>query len=108
MGLAEQMEAKLRARFLPSYCKLVNESQQHQSGKRNAEAETHFKLIMVSSHFIGLKLVHRHQKVYDVLAGFMSGSLHALSLHLFTPAEWTQSVSASPACAHSANDEISE
>ena len=30
----------------------------------------------------------RHQNVYEILADELSGSVHALALHLYTPGEW--------------------
>ena len=107
MNLAKQLEERLRTHFLPSYFQLINESGKHQSGKDNPQAETHFKLIMVSSHFKGLSLLSRHRQVYTLLDNFLAGHLHALALHLFAPDEDRGDVTTSPPCA-SGTDALKE
>jgi len=76
---------------------LVNESNQH-SGPR--DAETHFKLTCVAHEFEGLSRVKRHQLVYSILSNQLNAGVHALALHLFSPAEWLDSnqVPDSPNC----------
>lgn len=64
-------------------------------------AETHFKVIAVSSMFENLNRVARHRLLNSLLQDEFDSGLHALSLHLFTPDEWarkTADVPASPAC----------
>lgn len=76
---------------------VVNESHQHGVPPGS---ETHFKLVLVSPVFTGLRPVARHQKIYALLADEMPKGLHAIALHTYTPDEW-QAVAAapdSPAC----------
>lgn len=89
--------------FAPSYLQLENESHQH-SGYVEGK-ESHFKLTLVSEQFSGLRLLQRHQQVYASVAALLTsggGSVHALALHTYTPAEWQQ-VQQSPSSPHCAS-----
>lgn len=90
------IHGKVAAAVKPAHLELINESHLH-AGPRT---DSHFKLIAVSASFEGLNKVKRHQLVYRLLAEDLAGPVHALALHLYTPAEWeTQAVPASPLCA---------
>lgn len=94
MSIEEGIRQKL-ATMEPSYLELVNESHMHAA---QAQA-SHFKLILVSTHFDGLRTVARHQTIYRLLAEELQGPVHALAMHLFTPEEWHKSqVPNSPNC----------
>ena len=95
MSRQQHIEKCLRSSFAPLHLEVLNESHKHGAGQ-----ETHFKLVVVSADFNGLRPVARHQKVYALLADEMKQGLHALALHLFTPEEWAEAGLApdSPAC----------
>lgn len=98
MSVAAAIEEKLRSAFAVDWLELDNESDQH-SGPPGRES--HFRLVLVSGDFAGQRPVRRHQAVYAALAQELDGPVHALSMHLFTPEEWTQrgeQAAASPAC----------
>lgn len=84
----------------PLHLSLDNESHQHAhfvEGK-----ESHFKLIIVSEAFAGLRLAARHQKIYQAVAPYLTangGTLHALAIHAYTPDEWQGQNPQSPLCA---------
>ena len=64
-------------------------------------AETHFKVVAVSTEFEHLNRVDRHRMINTLFADEFIAGLHALSLHLYTPTEWVQASSKvlpSPAC----------
>lgn len=88
---------KLKQKFAPSLLELFNESHMHSVP---LNSETHFKLVMVTENFLGLRPVQRHQSVYTELAEELAGGVHALALHLYTPEEWAQQqkVPDSPNC----------
>jgi len=50
----------------------------------------HFEAIVVSPQFEGRSLVQQHQLVYGTLGERMGGEIHALALHTYTPADWSQ------------------
>jgi BolA protein len=90
------IRGKVSAAFQPVYLELINESHMH-AGPRT---DSHFKLVAVATAFEGLNKVKRHQLVYRLLGSELAGPVHALALHLYTPAEWeNQAVPASPLCA---------
>jgi BolA protein len=75
-----------------------NESNQHSVPKGS---ESHFKVIAVSKKFEDLRPVARHRQINQLVADEFSSGLHALSLHLYTPSEWQEkktSTPASPVC----------
>lgn len=64
-------------------------------------AETHFKIIAVSSRFNDMNRVARHRMVNACVSQEFSSGMHALSLHLYTPDEWKKhavTVLDSPKC----------
>ena len=91
-----QLQHLLQQQLHPVYMELVDQSHQH-SGNRQ---ETHFKLILVSNTFSGLRLVQRHQRIYQLAKELMGNPIHALTMHLFTVAEWQANalVPAAPSC----------
>jgi BolA protein len=95
MSRQQLIESRLREAFPLQHLELLNESHMHSAGQ-----DTHFKLVVVSEAFAGLRPVARHQKVYALLQDEMSRGLHALALHLYSPEEWAVTAAApdSPAC----------
>lgn len=97
MTVAATIEQRVRESFAVEFFDLLNESQQH----AGPATDSHFKLTIISQEFEGQRLVKRHQRIYELMRDLMQGPVHALSLHLFTPAEWEakeQEVADSPSC----------
>jgi len=88
---------KLSQSFTPTHLQVVNESHMHSVP---FGSETHFKVVIAADNFVGKRQVQRHQAIYACLADELSGGVHALALHTFSPAEWLASgqVPASPNC----------
>lgn len=98
MSVQQDMARQLAAAFAPSHLEIVNESHQHSVP---ANSETHFKVVLVSDQFQGLRKVARHQQVYGVVSELLAGPVHALALHTYTADEWQARQEAapdSPAC----------
>lgn len=95
MSRQQLIESRLREALPLQHLDVVNESHRHSAGQ-----DTHFKLVVVSEAFVGLRAVARHQKIYALLQDEMSRGLHALALHLYSPEEWaaTAATPDSPAC----------
>lgn len=51
----------------------------------------HFNAVIVSSAFVGKRLIQRHQIVYAALGERMREEIHALSMKTHTPEEFLQS-----------------
>ncbi|MCD1124486.1 BolA/IbaG family iron-sulfur metabolism protein [Jinshanibacter sp. LJY008] len=82
----------------PVFIGVVNESDQHNVP---AGSESHFKVVIASSHFEGQRLLARHRIIYQLLEQEMQQPIHALALHTYTPDEWQKqqdSVPDSPEC----------
>lgn len=98
MSLEQQLIERLQ-QLSPSHLEVVNESSGH--GGYFPGKESHFKVIVVSESFEGLRLVQRHQKIYAVARDLLSpGKIHALAIHAFLPEEWQGQDTSSPNCAH--------
>ncbi|MET4876066.1 transcriptional regulator BolA [Morganella morganii] len=96
--MQQRIEEKLNHALAPHYIDVVNESGQHNVP---AGSETHFKVVVVSETFTGMRPVARHRHMYTLLADELAGGVHALALHTYTPDEWNHSqggVNPSPRC----------
>lgn len=98
MSLEQQLIERLQV-LSPSELQVVNESAGH--GGYFPGKESHFKVLIVSDAFRGLRLVQRHQKVYTAVGDLLgTGHIHALAIHAFVAEEWQGQDPASPECAH--------
>jgi len=97
MSIEKSITEKLIASLSPLHLEVINESHNHHVPPNS---ETHFKVIICSEHFEGKRLLARHRAVNEILAEAFSQGLHALSMHTFSPAEWTleTAVPVSPQC----------
>ncbi len=91
------LKERLQDALAPSYLAVTNESFMHNVP---ANAETHFKVVVVSSAFDNCRKVARHQRIYGLVDDLLAGELHALALHTYTPEEWQAAEGApdSPIC----------
>ncbi len=94
MSLQQQIQHKLSAAFAPVHVEVINESHKH-SGP--PDAESHFKVVLVSQAFSAKRPVARHQMIYQLLAAELQGPVHALALHTYTEAEWRARAAPAPA-----------
>lgn len=97
MTIQAAITRKLEEHFSPVHLQVTNESHMHNVPPGS---ESHFKVVLAANAFEGLRQVQRHQQVYKVLSEEMSGKIHALALHTYSPAEWqaTGQAPASPPC----------
>lgn len=103
MTLEQQLIQRLQD-LSPTHLEVVNESSGH--GGYFPGKESHFKVILVSDQFEGLRLVQRHQKIYAAAGDLLAPSrIHALAIHAFVPSEWQGQATPSPDCAHAPKSE---
>ena len=76
----------LSSALLPVLLNIEDESGNH----RRPGVETHFRVVAVSDKFQPLSRIARHRLVNALVEDEFKTGLHALSLHLYTPDEWTQ------------------
>ena len=103
MTLEQQLIQRLQD-LSPTHLEVINESSGH--GGYFPGKESHFKVIVVSDQFEGLRLVQRHQKIYAAAGDLLAPSrIHALAIHAFVPSEWQGQATPSPDCAHAPKSE---
>jgi regulator of penicillin binding proteins and beta lactamase transcription (morphogene) len=85
MSKQQELLERIQAEFQPHFATVENESHMHSSGRG---ADSHFKLVIVSDAFEGMRKVQRHQKLYQLFADDLKNGIHALALHLYTKSEW--------------------
>lgn len=92
-SMADRIQQALLT-LAPDHLSIDDESHMHSRG-----LQTHYKAVIVSEQFAGLRPVQRHQRVYATLGELMA-QFHALALHTYTPAEWATRDAApdSPRC----------
>lgn len=98
MSVQQFLNQQLIAEFQPHFVKVENESHMHSSGRG---ADSHFKIVVVSDKFAGLRQVARHRLIYQLFAEQLNSGIHALALHTYTLEEWqarNQSYPQSPNC----------
>jgi BolA protein len=84
------IHALLTAAFAPVHMHIADRSGAHIDHPESlVHGGAHLYLTLVSQKFEGQNPVARHRLVYNALGeAFADNTLHALSLKLFTPAEW--------------------
>lgn len=98
MSTQEIIQQKICTELSNIHLDIQNESHMHNvpSG-----SESHFRVVVVSEEFADMNLLTRHRTINKILKEELSGSIHALALHTFTPQEWQQrgeSATNSPEC----------
>jgi len=76
------MVAALNQSFEPSFLEVIDESAQHAGhvGANDSGLNSHYRVLIASSHFEKLNRVQRHRLVYDSLQEFLDNGLHALAI----------------------------
>lgn len=82
---------KIQDSLQPTSLKIANDSHKHAGHSGNpsgsADAETHFRVDIVSTAFDGKNLVQRHRMIYGLLQEEIDDGVHALQLKTQTPDE---------------------
>lgn len=88
MKKADLIKSRLEKALNPQHLEIINESGRH-SGHAgdDGSGESHFKLIVVSSHFENMSRVDRHRHIHRLLGEDLNNAIHALSITALTPAE---------------------
>lgn len=97
MSVENLIREKLAENFRPDHIEVINESHMHSVPENS---ETHFRVVIVSSHFDDLSLIQRHRKVNECLANELKSGVHALAIVAKTPSQWQKSPDSgtSPQC----------
>ncbi|HEB95726.1 MAG TPA: BolA family transcriptional regulator [Sedimenticola thiotaurini] len=85
MSVKQSIEQTLRTELSPVHLEVLDETHMHNVPK---DAQSHFKVTVVSRDFAGKAPVQRHRLVNQLLKPQFESGLHALALHTLTPEEW--------------------
>ena len=100
MSRKQRIYHALSNALTPEILSVENESHNHHVPP---DSETHFKIVAISSLFENRNRIERHRLINHLLTDELQSGLHAITLHLYTPTEWskkTATVPASPLCQH--------
>jgi BolA protein len=94
MSMQQYIEQTLQEGLKADWLSVSNESHMHRSS--GPDAESHFKVVVVSALFDGERLLARHRRVNTLLAQALQNGVHALALHTYTPIEWQKRAALAP------------
>jgi len=83
--LEQAIRNKLEEATGAEVIEVLNESRMHNVPP---EAETHFRVVVVSNRFEGTNRLQRHRVIHGALTDELAGPVHALAIDALTPAEW--------------------
>lgn len=88
MRVASEIRERLTTALAPERLEVVDDSRRH-AGHAGArpQGESHFKLIVVASRFVGVSRVERQRMVFTALGELMQTDIHALQITALTPEE---------------------
>jgi BolA protein len=88
MRVKDRISQKLNIALTPTVLEIVDESHQHagHAGWRQG-GETHFRLHIVATIFIGKSRIERHRLIHSALAEELQGGVHALAIVAKAPGE---------------------
>jgi len=81
------VEERLRAALAPQSMELIDDSHLHAGHAGATDGRSHYRLMVVSAKFSGMRAVARHQLVYRILDDLMRTDIHALGITALTPDE---------------------
>jgi BolA protein len=89
MGVAEQLEARLRRELAPSVVDIADFSAAHagHAGSRPG-GESHFQVTVVAAAFAGRTRLERQRLVLAAAGDLMAETIHALTITALAPDEW--------------------
>jgi|JFJP01.1.fsa_nt_gi BolA family transcriptional regulator, general stress-responsive regulator len=81
-----QLQKNLQT-LTPSHLEVIDDEQHHIEHRH--EGAGHFTVTIVSPQFSQQSLVQRHRMVFAAVGDLMPTSIHALSIHAYTPEEFS-------------------
>ncbi len=87
MNRQQTIERKLQQALSPMHLEVLSETHMHNVPE---DAESHYRVTVVSEQFSGKSLLQRHRLVNAALAEELASGIHALALHTMTPEEWPE------------------
>jgi BolA protein len=88
--VSELIESLIEQNLQPEMMQLTNDSGKHKGhAGDDGSGQTHLSLMVVSDAFDGMSRVERQRLVNTTINPAFSQGLHAISMKLFTPSEYT-------------------
>ncbi|MEX0977165.1 MAG: BolA family protein [Woeseia sp.] len=81
------LRSRLSEKLNPTELLIKDQSLLHIGHQGAQDGKGHFDVTIVSSAFLGLSRIRRHQLVYDAVGDLLETDIHALRIKAFTPAE---------------------
>jgi BolA protein len=82
MGVAQEIEARLTAAFMPSRLEVVNDSHRHAGhAGDDGTGESHFRIVIRAEALAAMSRIARHRAVHAAL-GDLTERVHALALDI--------------------------
>ncbi|MCH2075304.1 MAG: BolA family transcriptional regulator [Rhodobacteraceae bacterium] len=82
MGIAVEMETRLRDALAPTEMQLIDESESHRGHAGYQEGgESHWRLVIASAELTG-SLVAKHRAIYAALGKDIMARIHALAIEI--------------------------
>ena len=80
-----EIRRRLTEALEPTELDVIDEGHLHIGHAGAQSGRGHFRVIIVSSHFSGLRPIQAHRLVYDALGTLMESDIHALSVEASVP-----------------------
>ena len=86
--VGQRITVKLMAELRPDKLEVIDESHLHEghSGS-HPSGESHFRVRIIASQFVGQGRVWRHRVINAVLADDLATRIHALAIEAYAPGE---------------------
>jgi BolA protein len=81
-----EIRRRLKAAFDPLELEVIDEGHLHVGHEGAKSGQGHFRVVIVSDQFRGLRRIQAHRLVYDALGTLMQTDIHALSVDASAPA----------------------
>ena len=85
---ARRIEQLLQQQLVPTHIEVRDEGAAHIG--HAAAGQGHFRVRIVSTRFVGLKLLQRHRLVNEALSSLLATEVHALAMETLTPEEFSK------------------
>lgn len=79
------IEQVLRAALDPSQIEVIDDSARHAGHEGARDGRGHFRVLVRSARFQGLKPIARHRLVYEAMGELMQTDVHALQIRALAP-----------------------
>ena len=90
MSYINEIKNRIMDNLSSAKVEIIDQSHQH-SDHGDPDKGSHFNAVIISTDFVGLNLVQRHQQIYKILGKDMGNRIHAFSMKTFTPKEFSNS-----------------